>query len=128
MEPVVPSPPQPALKRASDQRLTTTTTHRHRQSISLPNFPAHALRSHLQPTRPPPTISLVKLQQGQIWNQGDLYLLILHLERLEVKYKSFKNLATRKGPHHHVSKKEFCRLLKHATLLSPEEIEKARTQ
>ncbi|HZQ48194.1 MAG TPA: hypothetical protein VFC07_14355 [Verrucomicrobiae bacterium] len=70
----------------------------------------------------------MKLQQGQIWNQGDLYLLILHLERLEVQYKSFKNLATRKGPHHHVSKKEFCRLIKHATLLSPEEIQKARTQ
>jgi hypothetical protein len=70
----------------------------------------------------------VKLQQGQIWNQGDLYLLILHLERLEVKYKTFKNLATRAGSHHHVSKKEFCRLIKHATLLSPEEILKAKVQ
>src|SRR5581483_6804722 len=85
-------------------------------------------RSHLQPSGPAFTISSVKLQQRQIWNQGDLYLLILHLERLEVQYKSFKNLATRKGPHHHVSKKEFCRLIKHATLLSPEEIQKARTQ
>ena len=73
-------------------------------------------------------IRSVKLQQGQIWNQGDLYLHILHLERLEVKYKAFKNLATRKGPHHHVSKKEFCRLLKHATLLTPEEIQKAKVQ
>jgi hypothetical protein len=70
----------------------------------------------------------MKLQQGQIWNQGDSYLLILHLERLEVEYKSFKNIATRTGMHHHVSKKEFCRLIKHATLLSPEEIAKARTQ
>jgi hypothetical protein len=70
----------------------------------------------------------VKLQQGQIWNQGDQYFLILHLERLEVQYKTFKNLGNRKGPHHHVSKKEFCRLIKHATLLSPEEIQQARTQ
>ncbi len=70
----------------------------------------------------------MKLQQGQIWNQGDQYLLILHLERLEVQYKTFKNLATRKGPHHHVSKKEFCRLIKHATLLTPDQIRQARTQ
>jgi hypothetical protein len=70
----------------------------------------------------------VKLQQGQIWNQGDQYLQIVHLERLEVQYKAYKNLATRAGTHHHVSKKEFCRLLKHATLLTPEDVQKARTQ
>ncbi|MDB6016122.1 MAG: hypothetical protein JWR19_611 [Pedosphaera sp.] len=70
----------------------------------------------------------MKLLQSQIWNQGDQYLQIVHLERLEVEYKAFKNLATRRGTHHHVSKKEFCRLLKHATLLSPEEIQKARIQ
>jgi len=67
-------------------------------------------------------LSAVKLLQGQIWNQGDEFLLILHLERLDVQYKSFKNIATRKGPHHHVSKKQFCRLIKHATLLTPEQI------
>ena len=70
----------------------------------------------------------VKLQQGQIWNQGDQYLHVLHLERLEVQYKTFKNLATRKGAHHHVSKKEFCRLIKHATLLTDAEIQQARVQ
>jgi hypothetical protein len=70
----------------------------------------------------------VKLQQGQIWNQGDQYLQIVHLERLEVKYKAYKNLATREGTHFHVSKKEFCRLLKHATLLTAEDVQKARTQ
>jgi hypothetical protein len=70
----------------------------------------------------------VKLLQGQIWNSGDEYFLILHLERLEVEYKSFKNLAARKGSHHHVSKKEFCRLIKHAVLLSAEEIRQSRTQ
>lgn len=66
--------------------------------------------------------------QGQIWNQGDAYLQVVHLERLEVRYKAFKNLATREGTHHHVSKKEFCRLLKHATLLTDEEVKQARTQ
>jgi hypothetical protein len=70
----------------------------------------------------------VKLLQGQIWNQGDAYLQVVHVERLEVKYKTFKNLATRAGMHHHASKKEFCRLLKHATLLSPEEVQKAKAQ
>jgi hypothetical protein len=70
----------------------------------------------------------VKLLQGQIWSQGDQYFQVVHLERLEVEYKTFKNLATRKGQHLHVSKKEFCRLLKHAILLTPAEIEKARIQ
>jgi hypothetical protein len=70
----------------------------------------------------------MKLQQGQIWNEGELYFQIIHLERLEVKCKSFKNLASRKGSHHHVSKKEFCRLIKHAILLTPAEVQQARTQ
>jgi hypothetical protein len=70
----------------------------------------------------------MKLLQGQIWNQGDEYLQVVHLERLEVKYKSFKNLATRKGAQHHVSKKEFCRLIKHAVLLTTEQISAARMQ
>ena len=64
----------------------------------------------------------MKLVQGQIWNQGDEYLQVVHLERLEVKYKSFKNLATRAGTHHHVRKKEFCRLIKGATLLTQAEV------
>jgi hypothetical protein len=70
----------------------------------------------------------MKLQQGQIWNEGEIYFQIVHLERLEVKYKSFRNLASRKGTHHHVSKKEFCRLLKHAILLTPAEVQQARPQ
>lgn len=72
--------------------------------------------------------NIVKLLQGQIWNQGDEYLQVVHLERLEVQYKSFKNLATRAGTRHHVSKKEFCRLIKHAFLLTPEQIAAARIQ
>ena len=59
---------------------------------------------------------MLKLEQGQVWKAGDDYLRIVELHRLEVKYKSMKDLSTREGTHHHVSKKEFCRLIKNATL------------
>jgi len=60
----------------------------------------------------------LKLRQGQIWNLGDQFIRIVHLERLEVQYKTFKNLGNPKGEHHHTSKKEFCRLLKDAILMT----------
>ena len=59
----------------------------------------------------------MKLQQGQVWKAGDDYLRIVELHRLEVKYKSMKDLGTREGEHHHVTKKQFCRLLKGAVLI-----------
>jgi hypothetical protein len=58
----------------------------------------------------------VKLQQGQVWKCGDQYVRIVHLERLEVGYKSASNLKFSDGKHQHTSKKDFCRLLKGATL------------
>jgi hypothetical protein len=61
---------------------------------------------------------LVKLQQGQVWKCGDEYVRIVHLERLEVGYKSASNLKFSDGKHQHTSKKDFCRLLKGATLVS----------
>ena len=67
----------------------------------------------------------MKLQQDQVWRQGDEFLRIVRLERLAVEYKQMKNLVTREGKHFQVSKKEFCRLIKTATLLSPEEIRSA---
>ncbi len=60
----------------------------------------------------------VKLAQNQVWQQGSGYLRIVHLERLEVQFKSMKNLLAGDGQHHHVSKKEFCRLIKGAQLLT----------
>ncbi len=63
----------------------------------------------------------IKLRQGQIWQQGEECLRIVRLERLEVEYKSTIALAAKKGTHHRVSKKEFCRLLKKAALLPPAE-------
>ena len=65
----------------------------------------------------PARIRPVKLQQNQVWKQGDLYLRIVRLERLKVEYKAQKNIHLLDGKHHHVTKKEFCRLIKGATLL-----------
>ena len=61
----------------------------------------------------------MKLQQGQVWKCGEEYVRIVHLERLEVGYKSAPNLEFSNGKHQHTSKKDFCRLLKGATLVSP---------
>ena len=61
----------------------------------------------------------MRLQQGQIWKCGDQYVRIVHLERLAVGYKSATNLKFTDGTHQHTSKKDFCRLLKGATLLTP---------
>ena len=60
----------------------------------------------------------MKLQQGQIWKCGDQLVRIVHLERLEVGYKSLKNLKSSEGAHKRASKKEFCRMLKGATLIT----------
>ena len=74
------------------------------------------------------TLSEMKLWQNQVWKQGDKYLRIVELERLEVQYKDVENLLTRVGVHHRVSKKEFCRLIKGATLLTQEEVREIWTQ
>jgi hypothetical protein len=60
----------------------------------------------------------LKLQQGQVWKCGDVYVRIVHLARLEVGYKSASNRQFSDGKHHHTSKKDFCRLLKGATLIA----------
>src|SRR5450432_2458233 len=67
-------------------------------------------------------VRTMKLQQSQVWKQGDKYFRIVRLERLEVEYKAMKSPNTKKGTHQHASKKEFCRLLKNATLLTDKEI------
>jgi len=61
----------------------------------------------------------LKLRQGQVWQHGDEFIRIVQLERLEVGYKVLKNLKSAAGEHRHTSKKDFCRLLKSATLLEP---------
>lgn len=64
----------------------------------------------------------MKLEQNQVWKAGDEYLRIVQFERLEVEYKSLSDLKSANGLHHHVSKKEFCRLIKNATLLPQEQM------
>ena len=59
----------------------------------------------------------MKLRQGQVWKAGEEFLRIVELHRLEVKYKAMRDLVTREGTHHHVTKKQFCRLIKNGTLL-----------
>jgi len=59
----------------------------------------------------------IKLRQGQIWQAGEEYLRIVRLERLKVEYKSTLRPTAKKGTHHEVGKKEFCRLIKKAVLL-----------
>ena len=58
----------------------------------------------------------MKLQQGQIWKLDDEFIRIVHLERLAVGYKRMKDIETKEGTHQMVTKKEFCRLIKKATL------------
>lgn len=64
----------------------------------------------------------MKLAQNQVWQRGPEYLRIVRLERKEVRYKAVSDLLAGEGEHHHVSKKEFCRLIKEATLLTPGEV------
>ena len=69
----------------------------------------------------------MKLQQGQVWKAGDEYLRIVELHRLEVKYKAMRELLTREGEHHHVTKKQFCRLIKNAELMNEAAVKRAGT-
>jgi hypothetical protein len=66
---------------------------------------------------PNPHGETMKLCQGQVWKQGQEYIRIVRLERLEVEYKSLASLASKEGTKHVISKKDFCRLLKQARLL-----------
>lgn len=60
----------------------------------------------------------LKLRQGQIWKGADEFVRIVHLERLEVRYKTMPDLSSGKGEHKVGTKKEFCRMIKGYTLLN----------
>ncbi len=62
----------------------------------------------------------MKLKQGQIWKTESAFIRIVTLERLSVDYKSMTDLETKEGTHHTATKKEFCRLIKGATLMPVE--------
>ncbi len=59
----------------------------------------------------------MRLQQGQLWDLGDQYVRIVVLERLAVEYKIIHSLETNEGTHQRATKKEFCALVKNATLV-----------
>ncbi|MEO6052633.1 MAG: hypothetical protein ABIP97_01335 [Chthoniobacterales bacterium] len=61
----------------------------------------------------------MKLQQDQIWQDGENAYRIVRLERLEVEYRLLKDLSHKYGKNQTVTKKEFCRLIKTATLTNP---------
>ena len=68
----------------------------------------------------------MKLCQGQTWKLDQQYIRIALLERLVVEYKTISDLTTKEGIRHRVTKKEFCRLIKNAALLTSEEVAAGR--
>jgi hypothetical protein len=62
----------------------------------------------------------MKLQQGQIWKQGEDYYRIVERERLSIKYKVMRDPVVAEGTMHTVTKKKFCRLIKGGELLTEE--------
>ncbi|MBC8095095.1 MAG: hypothetical protein H7Y43_04715 [Akkermansiaceae bacterium] len=64
----------------------------------------------------------MKLKQAQVWKKGEIYFRIVRLERLSVDYKEMLSPNSNKGTHNHVTKKEFCRLIKDAAMLTEQEI------
>ena len=60
--------------------------------------------------------TFMRLYQNQIWRKGTTSFRIVHLERLAVEYKEINDSAPDGGKHVSVTKKEFCRLIKGATL------------
>lgn len=70
----------------------------------------------------------MKLEQGQIWQRGEVYFRIVEWARLSIEYKVMKDPVSKLGTLHKVTKKEFCRLLKGAVLLKPEDLPAAETE
>lgn len=61
----------------------------------------------------------MKLKQGQIWKTENAYVLIVEWHRMNIAYQSAESREALEngGEVIHVSKKEFCRLLKGAELV-----------
>ena len=65
----------------------------------------------------------MRLYQNQVYQLGNEFFRVVRVERLKVRYKSIGPLQAGEGEHVEISKKEFCRLIKGATLLSQEEVD-----
>ncbi len=64
----------------------------------------------------------MKLQQGQVWKTDAEYIRVVKLERLAVDFKICEASQPQNGTHQRMTKKQFCRLIKSATLLSADEV------
>lgn len=58
------------------------------------------------------------VEQNQLWKQGDLFIRVCRVERLRVEYKTMKDPTVKEGICAQSTKKEFCRLIKGATLVA----------
>lgn len=64
----------------------------------------------------------MRLYQNQTYRVGDgAYVRITHLDRKQVDYKELPHPDFREGSHRSATKKEFCRLVKTAVLLTRSE-------
>jgi hypothetical protein len=64
----------------------------------------------------------MKLEQGQIWKKDDDFYRIVEWGRLSIEYKAMKDPASGEGTRLKVTKKQFCNLIKGATLLAAEDV------
>lgn len=63
----------------------------------------------------------MKLEQGQLWQQGEDFYRIVEWERLAIDYKKLAHPEEKEGERVRVSKKEFCRLIKGAVLVTTQD-------
>lgn len=61
----------------------------------------------------------MRLYQDQLYQKGDRFIRILRLDRYEVEFKTTMGDPKGDGETQVFAKKEFCRLLKGMTLVTP---------
>ena len=62
----------------------------------------------------------MRLQQNQLYKQGEEYIRIVELDRKAVSYKLMQDPISSEGSTRLMTKKEFCHLIKGAELLAYE--------
>jgi len=62
----------------------------------------------------------MRLFQDQLYKKGEQFIRIVRLDRYEVEFKTTQGDPKGEGTQQVYMKKEFCRLLKHMTLVVPE--------
>ncbi|MEO0415073.1 MAG: hypothetical protein AAF226_08995 [Verrucomicrobiota bacterium] len=63
----------------------------------------------------------MRIYQNQIYRKDDRTIRIVHIERLSVEYKETIDSEPEKAKHLTATKKEFCRMVKQAELISGEQ-------